>query len=138
MNILSIEKARELSPLTLAFYGDSVYETLVRRKLVENGSVPSSKLHKRAISFVCAAFQSAAVDMIEPLLCEDEYEIYRRGRNANGATVPKSSNPHDYRRATGLEALFGYLYLTGGFERAEQLFEVIYNEKKAQTEGAKA
>ena len=130
MNIISIEKARELSPLTLAFYGDSVYEVLVRRKLVENGSVPSHKLHKRAVEFVRASFQSQAVDIIEPLLNEQEADIFRRGRNANGAVVPKSSNPHDYRRATGLEALFGFLFLIGEQKRAEELFEVIFNEKK--------
>lgn len=130
MDIKSTEVARGYSPLTLAFYGDSVYEQLVRRKLIENGSSPSSKLHLRAVKLVCAAAQSKAVDLIVPMLNDEENEIFRRGKNATGTTVPKSCTPADYHRATGLETLFGYLYMSGGFERAEELFEVIWNEKE--------
>lgn len=119
-----------MSPLTLAFYGDSVYEELVRRRFVINGSMPSDKLHRLAVKKVCASYQSDAVDIIEPLLTEIESDILRRGRNATGATVPKSSTPHDYRRATGLETLFGFLYLIGDVQRAEDLFEVIFNGEK--------
>ena len=132
MDSLSVEKAREMSPLTLAFYGDSVYETLIRRKIVEKGSAPSHKLHAQSVAMARAGFQARAAELIQPLLTEQEADILRRGRNASGATVPRSSNPKDYRLATALEALFGFLLLTGGTERAEELFEVIYNEKQRQ------
>ena len=130
MDSLSVEQARELSPLTLAFYGDSVYETLVRRKIVEKGSAPSHKLHEQSVAMARASFQAFAAELILPLLSEQEADILRRGRNASGATVPRSSNPRDYRLATALEALFGFLFLTGNEARAAELFEVIYNEKQ--------
>lgn len=127
MDIISIEKARALNPVTLAFLGDGYYELLVRQKLTASGSKSAYKLHKAAVSFVCSKYQSEAADLILPLLNEAEEDIYRRGRNCNSNTVPRSSNPRDYRRATGVEALFGYLSLTGQNTRAEKLFEVIYN-----------
>ncbi len=74
-----------------------------------------------------ASYQSAAAELIEDILTEEEADIFRRGRNASGIQVPKSSTPAEYHRATGLEALFGYLFLTGGYDRANQLFEVILN-----------
>ena len=111
MDSLSVEKARELSPLTLAFYGDSVYETLIRRKIVEKGSAPSHKLHAQSVAMARAGFQARAAEFIQPMLNEQEADILRRGRNASGATVPRSSNPKDYRLATALEALFGFLSL---------------------------
>ena len=129
MDIISEEQARAYSPLTLAFFGDSVYEVLVRQKIVLGGSCPSSKLHKAAVEKVRASYQSAAIDLIEPMLTDAEADIIRRGRNSHVATVPRSSNPREYRRATALEALFGYLYLIGANERMEELFEVIYNGK---------
>lgn len=129
MKKLTTSEVKNYSPLTLAFYGDSVYSELARRKIVENGSCPSHTLHKIAVNKVCAAYQSQAYDIILPMLSEEEADILRRGRNANGTTVPKSSNAHDYHRATAIEALFGYLYLLGEIKRAEEIFEVIYNEE---------
>lgn len=126
MEIISKPQAKSLSPLTLAFYGDGVYEVLVRQKIVLNGSLPAVKLHKLAVERVRASYQSMAYELIEPMLTEDEADIMRRGRNANGNHIPKSSNPADYRRATGLEALFGYLHLIGDKSRIDELFEVIY------------
>lgn len=88
--------------------------------------MPVKKLHSAAVEKVRAAFQSKAVDVILPLLDEDELAIFKRGRNATGNTVPKSSDPVEYRRATGLEALFGYLFLLGNSERMVELFDKIW------------
>ncbi len=129
MKILDVASARNYSPLTLAFYGDAVYSELVRRKIIENGSCPSNKLHKAAIKKVCAEYQSRAYGIILPMLTDEEADILRRGKNATGTTVPKSSNHRDYHRATAVEALFGYLYLIGALARAEEIFEVIYDDE---------
>lgn len=129
MDILSKETARSYSPPALAFYGDCAWEIMVRRYILEKGSAPSGKLHSRSVEMVRASFQSSAVDIIEELLTEEEADILRRGRNASGIQVPKSSTPREYHRATGFEALFGYLFLIGDYNRANQLFEVILNEK---------
>lgn len=130
MEILTKAEARGYSPAALAFYGDCAWEILVRRKLLEKGNAPSAKLHKQSVELVRASFQSLAADIIEKLLTEEEADLIRRGRNATGLSIPKSSTPMEYHRATGLEALFGFLFLTGEFERAEILFEVIWNERE--------
>ncbi len=118
---------KQLSPLTLAFLGDAVFELLVREELVLQANMPVGQLHHRAVGVVCAGAQSAAVEILEPLLTEEEVEIYKRGRNANAHHVPKNSDLADYRRATGLEALFGYLYLKGEQERIRFLYAAIRN-----------
>lgn len=130
MEILNKEEARGYSPAALAFYGDCAWEILVRRKLLEKGNAPSAKLHKQSVELVRASFQSQAANIIEKLLTEEEADVMRRGRNASGLSVPKSSTPAEYHRATGFEALFGFLFLMGEFERAETLFEVIWNERE--------
>lgn len=124
-NRLTKAEARALGGLTLAFFGDSVYEVLVRERIVKGGTLPVNTLHKKAVEKVNAGFQSKAFEAIEPLLSEDELEIFKRGRNATGNNVPRSSNSKDYRRATGFEALFGYLYLIGENDRITELFEVV-------------
>ncbi len=116
------------SPLTLAFMGDAVYEQLVRDKIVKTANMPVNKLHTLAVLHVKASYQSAAVDILMPKLTEDEIAVFKRGRNATSNTVPKSSNPVEYRRATGLEALFGYLYLLEEFDRINEIFEIIWEE----------
>ena len=132
MEILTKEEARGYSPAALAFYGDCAWEMLVRRRLLEKGNAPSAKLHKQSVELVRASFQSKAADIIEKLLTEEEADIIRRGRNATGLSVPKSSTPKEYHRATGFEALFGFLFLIGDYERAEILFEVIWNERERE------
>lgn len=122
---LTEQQAGGLSPNTLAFYGDSVYETLSREYIVKRHQTNAGKLHDMAVKLVRASSQSEAVNAIEPLLTEREADILRRGRNAGGISVPKSARPSEYRRATALEALFGYLGLTGQQERIEELFGVI-------------
>lgn len=126
MVILEKKDANQYSPLTLAFLGDAVYERLVRERLVLTANMPVKKLHAEAVERVRAAYQSRAVDIILPLLTEEEDVVLKRGRNATGNTVPKSSNPAEYRRATALEALFGYLQLTENYERMVELFDAIW------------
>ena len=122
------ENPKQLSPLTLAFLGDAVFELLVREELVTQANAPVGRLHKKAVGIVCAGAQSDAVAVLEPLLSEEEADIYKRGRNTNGHHVPKNADPAAYRRATGLEALFGYLYLKGETMRIRELFAVIRQE----------
>lgn len=122
---LSEKEAAAYSPNVLAFYGDCVYERLVRRRVVLFGNTNAGRLHDLAVGQVRAAYQSEAVGVIEPMLTEKEADILRRGRNAGGISVPKSAKPSEYRRATALEALFGYLSLSGQEQRAEELFEAI-------------
>lgn len=128
--IMTPAEAKDLGGLTLAFFGDSVYEVYVREQIVKLGTMPVDKLHKKAVQYVNAGFQSYAYDIIAEQLTEEETEIFKRGRNATGNNVPRSSNPKDYRRATGMEALFGYLYLTGQNDRIKELFEKIYTSER--------
>lgn len=116
----------QYSPLALAFLGDSVYEQLVREQLIIHGNMPAGKLHSLAVKFVCCEFQSAACDLIAEMLTEEEADILRRGRNASGINPPKHSKVAEYRRATSLECLFGYLYLLGEQERIVELFKKIW------------
>ena len=124
------ESARLLSPAALAFYGDSVYETLVRRFIVEKGNRPSRELHKMSVEMARASFQAAAFDRLLPELGEEEADILRRGRNTTGITAPKSSNPAEYHKATAVEALFGYLSLIGEEKRLHELFGHICGDER--------
>ncbi len=136
MSAIEKHDVNQYSPLTLAFLGDAVYEQLVRERLVLTANMPVKKLHSAAVEHVRAAYQSKAVDVILPVLSEEETEIFKRGRNATGNTVPKSSNPIEYRRATALETLFGYLYLTENHKRIVELFDIIwYNTNLEQETG---
>lgn len=119
---------RTLSPLTLAFVGDGVYELMVRERLVRQANRPSGELHKLSVSMVCARAQSAAIEKLMPELSEDEAAVYRRGRNAH--TVRTGG---DYHQATGLEALFGYLYLTGNISRLHVLFDNIIGDNISES-----
>ena len=130
LNIKTNQSPKQLSPLTLAFLGDAVFELLVREELVTDANMPVARLHHRAVQIVCAGAQSDAVALLEPYLTEEEVEIYKRGRNANSHHVPKSADPVAYRRATGLEALFGYLYLKDEESRIRFLYEKIRAYKK--------
>lgn len=98
----------------------------MRERFVSQGNAPVRTLHQKAVSVVCAAAQSEAVALLESLLTDEETEIFKRGRNANGHHVPKNADPIAYRRATGLEALFGYLYLKGDTDRLLMLFDRIW------------
>ncbi|MBQ9808152.1 MAG: ribonuclease III [Ruminococcus sp.] len=132
---LSEREANAYSPLSLAFLGDSVYDTLVREYLLRKANMPVAKLHSAKIRLVCAEFQSDAYDVLSENLTEHELSVLKRGRNATGNTVPKHANAAQYRRATAIECLFGYLYITGQNERISQLFEVMIPEGAAETDG---
>ena len=119
--------ALQYSPLTLAFLGDSVYEQLVRERLVLTANMPVGKLHRLAVERVRANYQARAYEEILPILDETEESILKRGRNVTGNTVPKSSNPVEYRKATAIECLFGFLHLTENKSRIDELFEIIWN-----------
>ena len=119
-----------LSPLTLAFVGDTVFDLLVRGNLVMQANRPVGKLHPLAATKVCAAAQARDARDIAPLLTAREADIYRRGRNAHTGRIPKSASSAEYHSATGLEALFGWLYLSGRDDRIEELFEHIINMEK--------
>ena len=120
-----VERPELLSPLALAFVGDGVYELLARQQLRARGSAPVGRLHSRTVELVSAAAQARAYRLVAPLLSPEEEAIYRRGRNANSTRSPRHTDPAVYRCATGMEALFGWLYLTGQVARLEQLFQVI-------------
>lgn len=120
-----VERPELLSPLALAFVGDGVYELLARQQLLARGSAPVGRLHSRTVELVSAAAQARAYRQVAPLLSPEEEAIYRRGRNANSTRSPRHTDPAVYRCATGMEALFGWLYLTGQVARLEQLFQVI-------------
>lgn len=118
---LGDQDIRTYSPLTLAYLGDGVYELVIRTILVKKGNCPVGQLHKRASSLVKAGAQSAMVERILPLLSTEELSVYRRGRNAHSPTMAKHATMADYRRATGFEALMGYLYLQEDFSRIVEI-----------------
>ena len=125
---------RTYSPLVLAYIGDVVYELVIRSLLVGKGNAQVNRLHRRASSLVNAAAQSAAFERIREELTEEELHVFRRGRNANSATMAKHATMTDYRRATGFEALMGYLYLTGQTERIYTLVRLGFEEGVWETE----
>ncbi len=119
--------ARLYSPLALAFLGDSVYEQMVRERLLREANRPARQLHDAAVAHVRAEFQAQAIEQIAAQLSDEETEIYKRGRNASGISVPRHASVGDYRKATGFECLFGYLQLCGRQERLQALFELVWN-----------
>ena len=123
-----MENPNQLSPLTLAFLGDAVFELLVRERLVKKANRQSKKLHAESIKLVNAVSQSAAAEKILPLLTDDEAAVYRRGKNAKVEHIPKGATVMQYNMATGLETLFGWLYLKGETSRINELFEAIVSE----------
>lgn len=114
-----------LNGLSLAFIGDAVYEIMVREHLLEHGSLQVGKLHKMAVEYVRASYQAEVFDFLEPIVDEEERGILHRGRNASATHVPKGANAIEYRKATGVESLFGWLYLEGKNERIKELFRMI-------------
>lgn len=117
------KEARLLNPLQLALVGDGVYELFIRNSILSNNlELNAHKMHVKAIGYVKAKSQSIIMHEIEDKLTENESYIFKRGRNAKSATVPKNADVRDYRMATGFEALVGYLYLIGDTERLEFIF----------------
>lgn len=117
---------KELSPLVLAYIGDAVYELLARTRVVALGNAPVNKMNAQARQIVNAKAQSDAYFTMAESLTEEELAVFKRGRNATSYTHPKNMDLSDYRHATGLEAVFGYLYLSGKQDRITELFELVY------------
>ena len=119
------EALKNMTPSTFSFVGDAVYGLCVRSYLAKLPR-PSKKLHGESVNFVSASAQSKAYEIIEPLLSEEEISVFKRGRNFHTNPTPKNSSNGEYHTATGLETLFGYLYLNGKSERLSELFDVIW------------
>ncbi len=120
-------KPNELSPLTLAFIGDTVFDLLVREDLICKANRPANDLHNLAVQKVKASAQAGFFEKIMPHLTEAELAVYKRGRNAKSGHLPKNASQSDYHMATGFEALIGYLYLSDRIERIKELFNIIEN-----------
>ncbi len=121
------QNIRELSTEALAYLGDSVIELKVRKFLVDKGLSHSGSLNRESQKFVKASAQAQAMQNILPLLEPDEESVFKRGRNMSGGNVPKSASTAEYRAATGMEVLFGYLYFSEKIERIDELFYRAYS-----------
>jgi len=128
---LSPQEVGAVSALGLAHLGDAVYEILVRSALVLEGRTTSGHLHHDTTALVCAPAQAKAAELLLPQLTEEELGYYRRGRNAGVHNIPKNATHSQYSRATGLEALFGALYLLGRTDRIRGLFTIIMEDYHA-------
>lgn len=134
MNLL-LEKTTDvssLSPLTLAFVGDTVFDLLTRSELVCEANRPVNALHTMASKRVCAAAQAESMRKILPMLTEDETAVFKRGRNAHTGGIPKHASSADYHHATGLECLFGWLYLKGEANRIKELYGAMRREDNGE------
>ena len=135
-------QTRQYSPLTLAYAGDAAYELVIRTMLVRKANQPVHQLHREASSLVKAEKQSEMAGILEPLFTEEEEQIYRRGRNAKANTHARSAGIQEYRRATGFEAVIGYLYLSGQEERMLELIaaglQISMEELRATGTGSAA
>lgn len=126
---------RTVNPLTLAYIGDGVYELVVRSVMVARTNTRAGLLHRQTSQYVKAEAQSKMMDVLLPVLTEEEESVYRRGRNAKSPTMAKNASVSDYRRATGFEALMGYLYLNDRMERIVELTKLAldaYHPREAR------
>ena len=126
---LNDNELHAMSALGLAHIGDAVFELMVRTWLCTHGRVTAKRLHRETVAFVSAKAQSAVTKTMLPKLSEEELAVFKRGRNAQVNSVPRGSTYEEYHNATGIEALFGYLYLRGETARLNELFEMILEEK---------
>ncbi len=114
-----------LSPLALAFIGDSVFDLFVREKLICQANCPVSKLHENAVKQVRCETQAESLKKLLPILTDKEVSVYKRGRNAHTSHKPKNASSEQYHIATGFEAMIGYIYLRGDIDRLREIFEFI-------------
>ncbi len=119
---------RTYSPLTLAYIGDAVYDLIIRSIVVERANRPPDKLHKTVIRYVNAKTQARMAEALETELNAEEASVFRRGRNARPHTTAKNASTADYHKATGLEALFGYLYLSDDMDRLTDLIKIAFGK----------
>lgn len=122
------DKLLSLSSLGLAHLGDSVYEVMVRSWLCLHGAAKVKDLHRATVSYVAAPAQAKRTERILPILTQEEQDVFRRGRNTAPHSVPKAASRGEYQTATGLEALFGWLYLQGRTDRLNELFALMMEE----------
>ena len=115
---------RTYSPLTLAYIGDGIYDIIIRSIVVDRANTSANRLHKHTSSMVKAETQARMIELLEEHLSQEEADIYRRGRNAKSYTTAKNASVADYRKATGLEAVMGYLYLKDDIKRAIELVKL--------------
>lgn len=127
-SFFEFKNPNEYSPLVLAYLGDAVFEMYIRTMLVSKANMPVNKLHKEATGYVKAKAQSELLGKIYDKLTEEEISVFKRGRNAHSYTSAKNADVVDYRRATGFEALMGYLYIKGDSKRIKELLEAIIKE----------
>ena len=123
------DQIRGISSIGLAHMGDAVYELLVRTWLCAHGKATGKGLHRASVALVCAPKQAELAQRILPLLTEEEQAVFRRGRNANVHSIPAHASRAQYQQATALEALLGWLHLSGRHDRVEQLFAVMMEEE---------
>lgn len=119
------EQLLAMSSLGLAHLGDSVFEVMVRAWIALHGKAKPKDLHRATVAYVSAPAQAAAMEVLLPQLSEEEADVYRRGRNTAPHSIPKAASRAQYQAATGLESLFGWLYLQGRTQRLNELFEII-------------
>ena len=119
------------SPLVLAYVGDTVFDLMIKSMVVNEGNRQVQKIHERASRYVQASAQSQMMRVIQPLLAEEEHAVFRRGRNTKSVTPAKNQSITDYRRATGFEALVGYLYLKKEYGRLVQLVKIGLDETES-------
>ena len=112
---------RSYSPLTLAYIGDAIYDLIIRTVVVERANRPANDLHRITVRYVSATAQSRIVEALMDMLTEEELSVYRRGRNSKPHTTAKNATTADYMKATGFEAVLGFLYLNGEMKRALEL-----------------
>ena len=124
----TIAQVNAISNLGLAHVGDGVYELMCRAYLCNSGDRTVLKLHRDSVNLVKAPTQAKFADKLKPHLTEEEFAYFRRGKNSHTHAAPKSATPQEYAKATGLETLFGALYLLGRTERLNELFHIIMNE----------
>ncbi|MHA6481175.1 Mini-ribonuclease 3 [Paenibacillus sp. strain BS8-2] len=129
------KKTGLMNPVVLAYMGDAVFELLVRQYLISLPNNKSHHLHSEATKRVSAKAQRLLLERLQPLLTEEEADIARRGRNTKSGAPPKNANPADYRQATALECLFGYLYFEGRMERIGELMRVALEPVTGKNEG---
>jgi ribonuclease-3 family protein len=127
---MQTQDVNKISMLGLAHVGDAVYELLTRTMLCERGHSSVSELHRLTVSMVNAPAQARAAERLIPVLADEELSVYRRGRNTKVNSVPHNADIGQYHAATGVEALFGWLYLQGRLERIEELFGLITDKEE--------
>ncbi len=119
---------RTYSPLTLAYIGDAIFEMVIRTLIVEKGQRAANSLHKHTTKIVCAGTQAAMIETLSDVLTDEEQSIYRRGKNTKINSSAKNASLADYRKATGFEALCGYLYLSGNTKRVVELIKIALDK----------